>query len=68
MKGLVAGIKESGIECDAIAFRGMSGALVGPMVALELGKEFIMVRKRNANSHSSYMVEGNTRLIDNFEI
>lgn len=44
---------------DSIAFTGMSGALIGPPVALALGKEVIMVRKKGHGSHSSYKVEGN---------
>lgn len=47
------------IEFDTIAFRGMSGALIAPTVAMELGKELLMVRKKQAEAHSSYMVEGN---------
>jgi adenine/guanine phosphoribosyltransferase-like PRPP-binding protein len=54
---------------DAIAFSGMSGALIGPPVALRMGKEIIMVRKgatlpsgniskRSTNAHSSHIIEG----------
>lgn len=43
---------------DAIAFRGMSGAMIGPSVALELEKTFILVRKPNDNTHSEHLVEG----------
>jgi hypothetical protein len=48
---------------DAIAFRGMSGALIAPTLALELHKELIMVRKPSEfkgkdATHSSYCVEG----------
>lgn len=43
---------------DTIAFRGMSGALVAPTVALRLRKELIMVRKGEP-SHARYEVEGN---------
>jgi adenine/guanine phosphoribosyltransferase-like PRPP-binding protein len=43
-------------EFDAIAFRGMSGALVAPSVATALGKNLLMVRKEH--SHSTMNVEG----------
>lgn len=62
-------LKESVAECirvlkpyvndfDTIAFTGMSGALIGPPLALALGKDLIMVRKPSSSSHSSYLVEG----------
>lgn len=43
---------------DAIAFTGMSGALIAPPVAMALGKSLIMVRKPGHSSHSDYTVEG----------
>ncbi len=48
---------------DAIAFAGMSGAIIAPMVAYKLNKPLIVVRKESdtsisGNSHSSRMVEG----------
>lgn len=43
-------------EFDAIAFRGMSGALVAPSVAAALGKNLLMIRKEQ--SHSDMNVEG----------
>lgn len=43
---------------DAIAFTGMSGTLIAPPVAMELGKELLMVRKKAESSHSSFTVEG----------
>ncbi len=45
----------------SIAFRGVSGALVAPIVAVRLKKGLIVVRKE-ANEHSTYLVEGH-RLI-----
>lgn len=48
---------------DAIAYSGMSGALIGPPVALAMNKEMIMVRKKLGNqrtSHSSHMIEGDS--------
>lgn len=44
---------------DSIAFTGMSGTLIGPPVAMALGKEVIMVRKPDQSTHSSLTVEGN---------
>lgn len=44
---------------EAIAFRGMSGALLAPSVALATKKTLIMVRKTKENTHSSHgLVEG----------
>jgi adenine/guanine phosphoribosyltransferase-like PRPP-binding protein len=37
---------------DAIAFRGMSGALISPSVAMRMNKTLIMVRKPNDDSHA----------------
>src|SRR6185437_651522 len=52
------GIRHSGVEdFDAIAFTGLSGALVAPIVADLLGKELIAVRKEKTN-HSSNQIEG----------
>lgn len=45
-------------EFDAIAFRGMSGALIAPEIARRLNKGLIMVRKQTEDSHSSYKAEG----------
>lgn len=53
-------------DFDAIAFRGMSGALIAPPVALALGKTLIMVRKPDEDSHAirwsipkeNHLVEG----------
>jgi hypothetical protein len=44
-------------QFDSIAFRGMSGALIGPVVAMALNKNIIMVRKKDGN-HSYMPVEG----------
>lgn len=40
------------IEFDAIAFRGVSGLLYGPPIALRLKKEMLLVRKPDDGSHS----------------
>ena len=43
---------------DAIAFRGLSGALVAPIVALEMEKTLLAVRKKGDSNHSGRVVEG----------
>lgn len=43
---------------DAIAFMGISGTLIGPPVAMKLGKPFLLVRKPGHDSHSQWDVEG----------
>jgi len=48
---------------DAIAFRGNSGALIAPTLALALDKTMLMIRKNcpcgiHSFSHSSHEVEG----------
>lgn len=43
---------------DRIAFSGMSGAMIAPAVACELGKTLVMVRKSSDKTHSSFKVEG----------
>ncbi len=45
-------------EFDAIAVTGLSGLLVGPIVALELGLPLIVVRKDLKCAHSTKRVEG----------
>ena len=47
-----------GVKFEAIAFRGNSGALIAPIVALHLKKTLIMVRKTTEGTHSYKMVEG----------
>ena len=44
---------------DTVAFCGMSGALVAPMIALALNKELVLVRKKGDKCNSQYKVEGN---------
>jgi adenine/guanine phosphoribosyltransferase-like PRPP-binding protein len=55
IRELAAALK--GHQFDAIAFRGMSGALVAPSLALRLNKTLLMVRK-DKETHSYYQVEG----------
>lgn len=45
-------------DFDAIAFCGMSGAVLAPSVAQALGKTLLLVRKSSEVRHSSYTVEG----------
>ena len=59
-------------EFDALAFRGMSGALIAPSVALRLNKSMILVRKENDDSHSGMCAEGDKTartyiIIDDFQ-
>jgi adenine/guanine phosphoribosyltransferase-like PRPP-binding protein len=58
IKRCVEYLQRGKFEFDTIAFRGMSGAVVAPPIALAMGKELIMVRK-GESTHSSYDVEGN---------
>lgn len=50
-------IAKSKVTFDAIAFRGASGSLVAPIVALKLEKQLIMIRKDD-NNHSYHSIEG----------
>jgi len=52
-----AAIRDSNVEYDAIAFMGLSGALIAPGVADRLGKPLIAVRKEKS-VHSPTQVEG----------
>lgn len=47
------------IPFDTIAYRGMSGCLIAPIVAVAMRKHMIMVRKTGDSTHSDRMVEGN---------
>lgn len=48
------------LKFDTIAFRGMSGALIAPPLAMHLQKELLMVRVPRRNlPHSELKVEGN---------
>lgn len=50
------------VEFDAVAFRGLSGALIAPIIAWEMDKMVIAVRKRTCEDdyycHSARRVEG----------
>ena len=54
-------VKElKGRKFDTIAFRGLSGTLIAPIVAHILKKEIIVIRKREPGSsdHSGHRIEG----------
>lgn len=57
---VVAKAKKEGLEFDAVAFSGMSGALVGPIVAMRTKTYPIFVRKsmKAEAHHSGRRVEG----------
>lgn len=50
--------KKHRMQFDAVVFTGYSGALVGPLVAAQMGKDPIFVRKEKESNHSSWTVEG----------
>jgi len=58
IRGIGPGSHPDFPEFDAIAFRGNSGAMVAPALAMELNKYLVMVRKPNDGSHSDARVEG----------
>jgi adenine/guanine phosphoribosyltransferase-like PRPP-binding protein len=71
----VRALKDWDQHFDAIAFSGMSGALIAPCVSLRMNKEMIMVRKPTATgrrgSHSDHCIEGdiaarNYIIVDDF--
>lgn len=47
-----------GFKFDAIAFRGMSGALLAAPLAMTMKKTLMLVRKEGDINHSKRMVEG----------
>jgi hypothetical protein len=51
-------ILRSFMPFDAIAFTGVSGAMVAPILALKWQKGLLLVRKPNEKNHSSMLVEG----------
>ena len=58
----------SKIDCDSIAFRGMSGALIAPIVSYITGKNLIMVRKSDDSSHSDFKIETSSTKCKKFVI
>lgn len=58
VSALIGKIEAEKLDFDAIAVRGTSGLLVGPMIAAMMNKSLVVVRKPNDGSHSGYEVEG----------
>jgi hypothetical protein len=59
VKETVKKLKPHADRFEAIAVRGVSGLLVGPMVASKLGKPWCVIRKPGEGSHSGHKsVEG----------
>lgn len=58
IRDIVKVLKPFKDEFDAIAFSGMSGALVAPIVADRLGKPFFLIRKKDESPHMEHRVEG----------
>ena len=46
------------VNFDAIAFRGMSGAILAPILADRLNVKLLVVRKEEEKTHSDFYVEG----------
>jgi hypothetical protein len=46
------------VEFETLVFRGFSGAVVGPAVALKLKKRWALVRKPDDSAHSGRRLEG----------
>jgi hypoxanthine phosphoribosyltransferase len=67
---LARAIRRHNLKFNAVAFRGMSGALVVPMLCLKLRKGMICCRKKSEESHSAaaegYMGGGNYIIVDDF--
>lgn len=61
---------ETGLDYHAIAFRGMSGALVVPMLCRRLNKGMIVCRKESERSHGDLceglLIGGNYIIVDDF--
>lgn len=51
-------IRESDVQFDAIACRGVSGIVVASAVASRLAKQLIVVRKPDVKSHADVTAEG----------
>ena len=55
---VIYSLRDRAVEFDAFACRGLSGMLVAPIVAVEMHKTLLVVRKSDTDNHSSRMVEG----------
>lgn len=58
-------------EFDSIAFRGLSGGIVAPIIAVRMKKKILAVRKPTENAHSCNKFEGDASaqryiIIDDF--
>jgi adenine/guanine phosphoribosyltransferase-like PRPP-binding protein len=58
VKRCVEQLKPHAKEYDSIVCTGVSGMLVGPIVAYRLHKPLVVVRKEGTPSHTSKLVEG----------
>ena len=56
------------IEYDSIAFTGMSGAVLAPIISYLTGKHLIMVRKKGDNTHSDYDIESSSTICNRYVI
>ena len=54
----IKALEDRGEVIDAIAFRGCSGMMMGPLIAVKANKTMLMVRKPDDGSHSYMVVEG----------
>lgn len=59
----LAGRALAGYDFDSIAFRGVSGTILGAPIALLMNKEMVLVRKDGDDTHSGYRVEGNRNVL-----
>jgi hypothetical protein len=64
-------LEKNGLEFTTIAFRGLSGALIAPMIAMKMDKSLLAVRKVKRTGHGSNAVEGdynagNYIIVDDF--
>ena len=71
VKALVALIKHSQVQFSTIVFRGMSGALIAPIIAYKMHKQIAVARKTGDGNHSSLALEGHSNfkhyiIIDDF--
>lgn len=56
---VIAALREQAIEFDAFACRGLSGLLIAPIVAMEMHKTLLVIRKdEKPTPHSDRKVEG----------
>lgn len=50
-------IKQKNLQFDGFVVTGVSGIVLGSIIARSLNKDIVVVRKNNDGSHSSYKVE-----------